>query len=159
MSDRRPAKENIQRENPNLHTQPQLTTLRPIFLYGTLMSSRLLAEVLTGDEKKTMTVERRRMPVTLQGYSRHAVVDANFPAIIKGKSTDKVEGFLYFHRSIYDEKRFNDFASDSYRREEVEVVDRNKKIIESYAYVWCDDLNDLKESDWSFDEFESNWFR
>lgn len=159
MRDGRPAKENIRLESPNLCTHTELASLRPIFLYGTLMFSRLLAEVLTGDEKQTMTVERRRMPVTLHGYSRHAIVDANFPAIIKGKSADRVEGFLYFHRSINDEKKLDDFESDSYRREEVEVVDRNNKVIESYTYVWCDDLDDLEASDWSFDEFESKWFR
>jgi hypothetical protein len=26
--------------------------------------------------------------------------------------------------------------------------------IEAYAYVWCDDLEDLEEADWKFEEFE-----
>ena len=159
MTDVHPTKDNVQPNGRSLRARTQVATLPPIFLYGTLMSQRILAEALTGDEKQTTMVEERRIPVTLHGYSRHAVVDADFPALVKGTPTDRVEGFLFFPRSIRDVKRLDDFECDSYRREEVEVIDANNVVIKSYTYLWCDELDDLEAWDWNFDECESKWLR
>ena len=131
--------------------------LHPVFLYGTLMSSRLLAGLLTGDERHWNTVEKRRKKATLHGYSRHAVLDADYPAVVKAGSADSVEGFLYYPRKWDDIGLLDHFESNSYYRAEVEVVDSESHATTAYIYVWCDELEDLAEEDWSFEEFEAKW--
>jgi len=42
-------------------------------------------------------------------------------------------------------------------RDEVEVVDSESHTTTAYIYVWCDELEDLAEEDWSFEEFENKW--
>jgi gamma-glutamylcyclotransferase (GGCT)/AIG2-like uncharacterized protein YtfP len=115
---------------------------RPVFLYGTLMSSHILADLLMGDERQATTIEQRRKPAVLHGYRRYAVVGtADFPSIIKGEETDRVRGFL-FYPMIYEAKKIANFESDSNCPEAVEV-DLGGSIVKAYAYVWHDDREDL----------------
>jgi gamma-glutamylcyclotransferase (GGCT)/AIG2-like uncharacterized protein YtfP len=131
--------------------------IRPVFLYGTLMSNKLLSGLLTGEERHVNLIEKRRCPATICGYSRHAIVDADYPALVKSRSIDRVDGYLFYPRSMDDIKRLDDFESDSYCRDKVEVVDSDGRTIEAYAYVWCDGLEDLEEADWKFEEFERKY--
>ena len=55
-------------------------------------------------------------------------------------------------------KKLDDFECDSYRREEVEVIDLDNVVVKAHANVWCDGIDDLEEWDWDFDEFEARWF-
>ena len=155
----------------------------PIFLYGKLISSQLLAEVLTcydeqisrlerkkveleisveGQrvelerrvERKRVAVETQRKRAILHSYSRHNVRGANYPAILETGPADRVEGYLYFPTAD-DFKRLDDFENELYRRDTVEVVCDNE-IIEAFVYVWCDDPADLDKEDWNYLEFESN---
>ena len=51
---------NIHSESTGLPPSKMHPVLHPVFLYGTLMSSRLLAGLLTGDERHWNIVEKRR---------------------------------------------------------------------------------------------------
>ena len=148
---------NIHSESTDLPPSKMHPVLHPVFLYGTLMSSRLLAGLLTGDEKHWNIVEKRRKKATLHGYSRHAVLDADYPAVVKAGSADSVEGFLYYPRKWDDIGLLDHFESNSYYRDEVEVVDSESHTTTAYIYVWCDELEDLAKEDWSFEEFENKW--
>ena len=133
--------------------------LVPVFLYGTLMSSQLLAGLLTGDERNVGVVEKRRERAVLHGYSRHAILEAEYPAVIKGTSEDSVDGFLYFPRSLEDIRKLDDHEDESYCRETAEVVASKGQVVEAYVYVWCDELDELAKEDWDFEEFEAKWLR
>jgi gamma-glutamylcyclotransferase (GGCT)/AIG2-like uncharacterized protein YtfP len=115
--------------------------------------------MLTADERQAEMVEKRMKPATLQGYSRHAIVDADFPALIKGEKTDKVEGYLFYPRNWEDVIKLDDCEGESFSRERVKVADSDGHMTEADVYLWCDDLEDLEESDWSFEIFESQWLR
>ena len=133
--------------------------LRPVFVYGTLMSTRLLVGLLTGDERDTNIIEGIRESATLHGYSRRAVRGADYPAVVKTDPKDKVDGFLVHPRTLEDLKMLDHFENESYCRELVEVINYiNQKTI-AYVYVWCDNIEDLADSDWSLEEFEARWFR
>jgi gamma-glutamylcyclotransferase (GGCT)/AIG2-like uncharacterized protein YtfP len=138
-------------------TQP--SQLLPLFIYGTLMSSTLLAGLLTGDERQTEKIEKRKKRATLQGYSRHRVLCADFPALIPGDPSDRVDGYLFYPESLEEMRLLHDFECDSYYREEVEVVGSEGQAILAYVYLWCDNLEDLEEEDWDFEEFEAKWVK
>ena len=104
-------------------------------------------------------VEKRRERAVLHGYSRHAILEAEYPAVIKGTSEDRVEGFLYFPRSLEDIRKIDDNEDESYCRETAEVVDSKGQVVEAYVYVWCDELDELAKEDWDFEEFEAKWLR
>jgi gamma-glutamylcyclotransferase (GGCT)/AIG2-like uncharacterized protein YtfP len=133
--------------------------LRPVFVYGTLMSTRLLAGLLTGDERETGIVESMRESATLHGYSRRGVLGSDYPAVVETDPMDRVNGFMIHPRTLEDLKMLDDFENESYFRELVEVIDSVNQKTMAYVYVWCDDIDDLADSDWSLEEFEARWFR
>jgi len=128
--------------------------MRPIFLYGTLMSAKLLAELLTGDRKNEDWVKMRRKPAILFGYTRRAVVDADYPGVVQGSKEDRVKGYLFYPRHQQDLQKIADFENESYTREVVEVVVNELTATMAYTYLWCDDIDDLCAEDWDFEEFE-----
>jgi gamma-glutamylcyclotransferase (GGCT)/AIG2-like uncharacterized protein YtfP len=133
------------------------STIRPLFVYGSLMLPSLLAGLLTGDNRQVKMVEQRRKPATLHGYSRRPVLDAEHPAVIKGQETDRVEGYLFYPRSLDDQRKLDSFESDSYYRTVVSVVDTDGQTVQAHVYLWCDDLEDLGDGEWNFEEFEGKW--
>ena len=119
------------------------------------MASPLLAWLTTGTSSNWKLVEERRVRGVLHGYSRRAVLNAYYPAIIKGDENDKVEGFIFYPRNADDCRHIDDFEGDLYRKEKVTVVTTNGVEVEAYVYVWNKGLEDLAETDWSYEEFES----
>src|SRR5271169_6439507 len=100
--------------------QPEIRPQR-LFLYGTLMASPFLAWLITGDSTQWKLVEERRVRGVLHGYSRRAVLDAYYPAIIKGDENDKVEGFIFYPRNADECRYMDEFEGDLYRKERVTV--------------------------------------
>src|ERR1700733_5641811 len=92
---------------------------------------------------------------SLHGYSRRAVLNAYYPAIIKGDENDKVEGFIFYPRNDDDRRHMDDFEGDLYRKDKVTVITTNGVEVEAYVYVWNKGLEDLAETDWSYEEFET----
>jgi hypothetical protein len=121
------------------------------------MLPSLLAGLLTGDNRKVKMVEERRKPATLHGYSRRPVLGAQHPAVIKGRETDRVEGYVFYPRGLDDQRRLDSFECDSYYRAVASVVDSCGRRFQANVYVWCDDLGDLGDGEWSFEEFEQKW--
>ena len=145
--------ENVHGVQPST-CQPETMPQR-LFLYGTLMASPLLAWLTTGTSSNWKLVEERRLRGVLHGYSRRAVLNAYYRAIIKGDENDKVEGFIFYPRNDDDCRHMDDFEGDLYRKEKVTVVTTNGVEVEAYVYVWNKGLEDLAETDWSYEEFES----
>jgi gamma-glutamylcyclotransferase (GGCT)/AIG2-like uncharacterized protein YtfP len=139
--------------------QQSTNALLPVFIYGTLMSSQLLAGAITGDERQVDIVEERRKRATLHGYSRHAIVNTEYPAVIKGKPEDRVEGYLYFPRNLDDIRKLDNCEDESYVRDTAEVIDSDGQIFQACLFVWCDELDELLDHDWNFEGFESRWVK
>jgi len=149
----------MQPQNESQVASTESLQLLPFFLYGSLMSSTLLAGLITGDERKAKLIAKRMKPATLPGYSRHLVRDADFPAVIPGAPTGKVNGYLFQPDSMKEVELLDDFECESYYREEVEVVKEDGGVVLAYVYLWCDELEDLAEEDWNFEQFEAKWSR
>ena len=86
-------------------------------------------------------------------------MDAEYPAVIKGNSEDRVEGFLYFPRNLDDIRKLDDYEDESYVRDTAEVIDSDGQVFQAYLFVWCDELDELLDHDWNFEEFESKWVK
>lgn len=139
--------------NPFLWTLPT-----PFFLYGTMQSWEVLTKCLFGDYNNFDNAEDRVVRhLTLHGYERRAVKNEIYPAAIKGKPEDKIHGFLCCPRTPQEVSRLKQSANGSFKLDSVEVVtDRGIKI-PAFAWVWCDDLEDLEDHDWSFEEFQTQY--
>jgi Gamma-glutamyl cyclotransferase, AIG2-like len=83
------------------------------------------------------------------------VLGADHPAVMKTNPMHNVHGFLVHPRTLEDLKMLEDFENEFYCRELVEVINSVNHKTPAYVYVWCDDIEDLADSDWSLDEFEA----
>lgn len=140
---------------PNVGGTPN-APLRPIFLYGALMFSKLLAVLLTGDWNNEGWVRARQLPATIKGYSRRVVLKTGVPAVIKGSPEDVVQGYLFYPRHFKDIERIGDFETESYSREVVEVLTSEGQKLHAYVYLWGDDMEDLGDDNWDLRSFEES---
>jgi gamma-glutamylcyclotransferase (GGCT)/AIG2-like uncharacterized protein YtfP len=118
------------------------------------MSSQLLAEFLTDNDRIQLRVERkrgqietRRKRAVLYGFSRHKIRFTDYPAVIEGGPDDKVEGYLYWPTAD-DFQRLDDFEDlDRYRRDDEVSVECNGQTLKAFLYVWCGNPADLETAD------------
>jgi len=155
----------------------------PIFVYGTMMSPKLLTWVLTGDPANYLRLHEyvKLQPARLHGYRRVPVKGSDYPALIPAESSSAVDGVLVFRDTLGGWGKLDDFAGDIYLRTGVqchyidqategeeakaakygeamedgwEVVARDGAVAAD-TYVWDGDRENLElDKDWSFEEFE-----
>jgi len=155
----------------------------PIFVYGTMMSPKLLSWVLTGDAANHLRLHEyvHLRPATLYGYRRVPVKESDYPALIPASSSSAVDGLLVCRQALNGWGRLDDFAGDIYRRTGVqchyveqategeeakerkyaevmedgwEVVARDGAV-NADTYVWDGDCEQLEmDKDWSLEVFE-----
>lgn len=83
----------------------------------------------------------------MKNYRR---VPVNYPAIIKGASSDEVAAFLIIPSSQSHWKKIADFESEGYSRHCVQIcLTQSDTTVAADVYLWADDLKMLGE-DWSF---------
>jgi gamma-glutamylcyclotransferase (GGCT)/AIG2-like uncharacterized protein YtfP len=126
----------------------------PVFLYGTLMSKRLLAWLLTGDQNETEVV-KHEYHASLSVYLRRTVAGQDYPSIIPACDADQVRGLIFVPRSIADRRKLQNFEGETYKIDKVTVFSRAGGEHEALAYVWNGDPAALGNEDWSLDDFES----
>jgi gamma-glutamylcyclotransferase (GGCT)/AIG2-like uncharacterized protein YtfP len=138
----------------------------PIFTYGTLMSTKLLSWVLTGDSSNYAQIEDqsavKRLPATLCGYRRVPVFHSDYPALIPAEPTDMVHGFLVFPSTESQWRKLDDFEGEIYERTLVRCHIRDAGStgdvgieVEADVYLWVDDHEKLElDGEWSYDIFE-----
>jgi gamma-glutamylcyclotransferase (GGCT)/AIG2-like uncharacterized protein YtfP len=140
----------------------------PIFVYGTLMSTKMLSWVLTGDSSNYTQIEdqsaAKRLPATLYGYRRVPVKHSDYPAIIPAEPVDMVHGFLVFPSTESQWKKLDDFEGEIYKRTLVRChcsdagpTQAGEKgfEVEANVYLWVDDYEKLElDGEWSYDIFE-----
>lgn len=127
-------------------------------------------------QKKLTTVR----PALLQGYRRHKVKHADYPAILPHSTTSStksesgtpsVRGSLVTGLTDGDIWRLDIFEGDQYTRQKVRVKvlkdtaldaaadEANLEAhlegeVEAETYVWTDPRNQLEQEEWDFEEFK-----
>ncbi|MCJ1345710.1 hypothetical protein MMC31_003919 [Peltigera leucophlebia] len=142
------------------HTHPPSPSNEPqgIFVYGTLMAEALLSWLLTGSCENLSAILSLRQPAILKTYRRVPVKHGDYPAVIKGNTSDHVDGFLVTPASASQWKKMDDFEGENYRRECVQVyLTESNTTVAADVYLWADEMGKLEENkEWSFSYFEKN---
>ena len=128
---------------------------RPIFLYGTLMATPLLALLLTGNRDNEDVIIPLQKKATLQHYRRGGVLGKDYPALIRGAEHNLVKGIVFYPRNMDDRRKLNNFEGEQYTMEIVNVVLESGEQVEASTYTWSGGDDEVTETDWDFREFES----
>jgi gamma-glutamylcyclotransferase (GGCT)/AIG2-like uncharacterized protein YtfP len=155
---------------------PPMAGEHTAFFYGTLMSPRVLHRVCHGPSSKRASKQSNSTthhpltikPALLQGYRRHRVRHADYPAIVDDPSgISTVRGTLVSGLTEGDIWRLDIFEGPEYHRRKVTArpIVKNKETkeepnssdlgegVECETYVWISDRRDLEDSEWDFEEF------
>ena len=126
-----------------------------IFVYGTLMAAEFLSWLLTGSSENYEAIISLRQSATLMHYRRVAVNHGDYPALIPGDMSDKVDGFLIVPTSKSQWKKIDDFEGESYRRHCVHVhLSEEDRSVPAHVYIWQGNMDMLLPyKEWSFSYF------
>lgn len=83
----------------------------------------------------------------------------DYPAVIKGTSSDEVAGFLIIPNSPSQWKKIDDFEGEVYRRHCVQIcLTQSDTTVAADVCLWAHDLEMMLEEDkeWSFPYFKEN---
>lgn len=124
--------------------------------YGTLMTEKVLAKVITG--QPTLESVGGRIVVhaaTLQGHKRHRIYGEHYPAVTPAGPDDKVLGSVAYGINASEAALLDAFEGDEYARRTVSVLDHETgKTVESQVYIWIDGEDRLDPQEWSVAEFQ-----
>ncbi|WP_163325005.1 gamma-glutamylcyclotransferase family protein [Draconibacterium mangrovi] len=116
-----------------------------VFVYGSLLFPEI-AEGLCGEKLKSEEA-------TLNGYSRFALKEADYPAIIK-KNNSTVKGKVLLNLDENAIYLLTFYEGDDYGMAPVKV-ETSSGIIDAIAFVWMAGNEFLEDFDWDEDQFES----
>lgn len=119
--------------------------MKNLFAYGTLMCDDIMQEVSTC----ALAGER----AMLVGYSRRAVIDQPFPALIESTG-EPLWGVLY--REVSDDgwTRLDSFEGPNYARRVVQVQLASGEMIEAEVYVvLAGYLDQVSSEPWDYEHF------
>lgn len=141
----------------------------PYFVYGSLMSSRILFSIICGPEIPATLTPRslkanQMTRATLHKHKRHVVAWADFPAVVKtDKPEDFVEGYLVSGLTQLQEARIERFESGLYRDEGVDIVmgwgNPDGEMKEARVYIWDGaqaELINPAVREWTFKGFKKS---
>ena len=141
---------------------------RSAFFYGTLMAPQVLHRVCHGGSQKDnplyTTHNLKSSPAILHDHRRHRVQYADYPAITPHEGAS-VRGTYVSGLTDNDIWRLDIFEGDQYVRRKVNVKLLTKvggedgkgnvegEEVEAETYIWGEDVNELEEAEWDFNEF------
>ncbi|RSL92273.1 hypothetical protein CDV31_015229 [Fusarium ambrosium] len=130
------------------------STTRPLFVYGTLRALPLLAWALTSDASNTSSVARLTRPAKVHGYTRYALKNRDYPAVIKHTDeTSTVDGYLLMLQTTSQRKKLDDFEGETYKVTAVAAELEDGSIVDADMYVWDGDMEDVSTEPWELDTF------
>lgn len=97
-----------------------------VFVYGTLIVPSVM-QAVTGQSYAFDTA-------ILQGYARYLIKGQVFPGIVAAVNKS-VDGIVYHDIETTALLRLDEFESDVYQREEVQVTLENNQQLAAYTYV------------------------
>lgn len=116
-------------------------TQRPVFIYGTLCATQLLAWVLTGDQSRTDDITHLICPARVENIARHSLHGRDYPAAVK-KPGSSITGYLLRPQTCSQRKKLDDFEGEVYQviAMEVSLLDDTGEVaeagIEADMYLW-----------------------
>ena len=115
-----------------------------LFVYGSLMSPRVLAYVIGHPHPHTA-------PASLSGFHRFAIRSRTYPALCRSSNEKElVKGVLVMGLSESDIRKLDDFEGSDYERTPIKVTLENGQLVEAFTYVWAESDHDLY-GEWSFE--------
>jgi len=84
-----------------------------VFVYGSLMFKSVWQYVVRGAYQSTAA--------SVYGFTRYAVKDEAFPAVLKTQPNDQLNGLLYFDVSASDLKKLDDYEGELYLRQTIKA--------------------------------------
>jgi gamma-glutamylcyclotransferase (GGCT)/AIG2-like uncharacterized protein YtfP len=118
-----------------------------LFVYGTLMFPEVWLRIAVGRRHDAQ-------PALLSGFERYRVKGGDFPVIVPGGDRSRVSGIVYY--DVADSiARLDNFESELYVREEVEVV------LDSGAPLCCQTyvLPRVRRNFASTEAWDPDWFQ
>ena len=126
----------------------------PIFVYGTLMATPLLAWVLTGSSANASAVLSKRKRAAISGFARHPVIGSDYPALVRATESSIVDGYLVFPGDQAEWNKLDNFEGETYTRTTVEAIEEDGTRVEAYVYLWAGSGDALGIGEWDFTFFE-----
>ncbi|KAI5840254.1 hypothetical protein DFP73DRAFT_559336 [Morchella snyderi] len=137
-------------------TLPANESSTPIFVYGSLMSPKILYGIIGRPPHLTPTLLKAQMaPATLHAYKRYSVQGADFPAVAEtGVATDSVCGFMVTGLTEAQKALIDSFEGYLYTSKRVKVVLEGGESCWAGVYVWAGGVEDFGVKEWSFEAFK-----
>lgn len=121
--------------------------LTNLFVYGALMYDEVWSQVVTGKFKRVSAV--------LTGYKRLAVINEEYPGIIKGSGT--VEGYIWLDVDTDNLARLDNFEGEEYMRISAVAIDESGNNITVQVYGFREEYKDrLQDQEWDCKKFENS---
>jgi gamma-glutamylcyclotransferase (GGCT)/AIG2-like uncharacterized protein YtfP len=117
--------------------------MQHLFVYGSLLFNTII-EGLTG---KTF----RTKDANLTGFKRHSLTDADYPAIVKNKSSE-VAGKILFDVDKESLEILTFFEGADYQKQ-LATITLDDKTIEVLTFVWIGDPEMLNKEEWDKEKF------
>jgi gamma-glutamylcyclotransferase (GGCT)/AIG2-like uncharacterized protein YtfP len=130
----------------------------PIFIYGTLCATPLLAWALTGDCRNVDLVTPLLRPAKVSGFARYGVRGRDFPAAVECPGSH-ISGYLVTCDTVSQRRKLDDFEGEVYKATPVRVQilgqdgDTTMEFIEADMYLWNGSHDDLTLQLWDLDAF------
>ena len=96
-------------------TQP-----KPVFVYGTLCATPLLAWALTGNSSQVSTIKPLICPARVDGFARYCLHGRDYPAAVECEGSE-IHGYLVNFRTSSQRKKLDDFEGEVYKAYPVQV--------------------------------------
>ncbi|KIM36018.1 hypothetical protein M413DRAFT_449462 [Hebeloma cylindrosporum] len=131
------------------------STLRPLFLYGTLRALPLLAWALTGDHRKHDQIIPLTEAATLPGFSRLSIIGKDYPALVREPSST-TDGLLFRPQTRSQRRKLDDFEGESYEVTPVTVIVEKhgmQERVDADVYLWNGDA-ELSSLPWDLEVFK-----
>ncbi|KAF9506108.1 hypothetical protein BS47DRAFT_1399766 [Hydnum rufescens UP504] len=141
---------------------PCTVSVRPMFVYGSLMAPSFLAWVITGDPARTDVVEPLSTPACLHGpYFRSSVYGADYPALVSlsdglagiAPDTGGVHGILLQHLTRSQRAKIDKFEGETYKVSSIMVtIESSGEEVDADVYMWAGD-GVITGKPWDFNVF------
>lgn len=116
-----------------------------LFAYGTLMDEEIMARV--------SGCRPARLPATLSGHKRHALIGKAYPAVIRQQGAT-VEGICYLNLPLPAWQALDLFEDEIYERVPVRITTGAGLTLSAETYICKPEYRHvLAEHDWSFADF------
>lgn len=135
--------------------------IKPLFLYGTLQSPKLLALIVTGSEENAPIFESLAK-AKLKGYQRRRIWRKSQPCLTKCEDDDTgstVDGVLFYPSEARWLRILDDFEGEgeAHIRSDVQVSKTDgerEEVVDAMCYVWANNMDGVLDEEWRFEVFE-----